>query len=239
MPLGYIENNPVSLVDLTGYEIESKKETITFQELEMIVEVVKNRERANSFKSDSIAIALYIGYYSGLRISEVLALEKSDFDFTNNEIHITKQLDCVGKHKDEISVKAKLKTSASNATIPLAEPLKEILMDWFNKNPYNHVICDVDGDYIPSPSIRSIKPYIKNTLGIDFHFHMLRHTFISNLANKGVSPQIAKELARHSDIATTMNIYTHVNEDSQKQAINAVFNSKSVKKVSKPLLLTN
>lgn len=137
---GYIENNPVSLVDLTGYEIESKKETITFQELETIIEVVKNRERANSFKSDSIAIALYIGYYSGLRISEVLALEKSDFDFTNNEIHITKQLDCVGKHKDEISVKAKLKTSASNATIPLAEPLKEILMDWFNKNPYNRYL---------------------------------------------------------------------------------------------------
>lgn len=236
---GYIENNPVTLIELTGIEPTEKKKTITYQELEMIIEVVKNRERANSFKSDSIGIALYIGYYSGLRISEVLALEKSDFDFINNEIHITKQLNCVGKHKDEISVKAKLKTSASNATIPLAEPLKEILIDWFNKNPYNHVICDVDGEYIPSPSIRSIKPYVKNALGIDFHFHMLRHTFISNLANNGISLQIAKELARHSDITTTMNIYTHVNEDSQKQAINSVFGSKSVKKVSKPTFLTN
>lgn len=106
---GYIENNPVTLIELTGIEPMEKKKTITYQELEMIIEVVKNRERANSFKSDSIGIALYIGYYSGLRISEVLALEKSDFDFINNEIHITKQLDCVGKHKDEISVKAKLK----------------------------------------------------------------------------------------------------------------------------------
>lgn len=51
--------------------------------------------------------------------------------------------------------------------------------------------------------------------------------------------QIAKELARHSDIATTINIYTHINENSQKQAINAVFGSKSVKKVSSTSLLTN
>ena len=68
---------------------------------------------------------------------------------------------------------------------------------------------------------------------------MLRHTFISNLANNGTSPQIAKELARHSRIETTMDIYTHVNEDSQKQAINAVFGSKSVKKVSNASLLAN
>lgn len=68
---------------------------------------------------------------------------------------------------------------------------------------------------------------------------MLRHTFISNLANNGIDPQVTKELARHSNINTTMDIYTHINVDSQKQAINAVFNSKSVKKVSNASLLTN
>ena len=194
---------------------------------------------ANLFKSDSIAIALYIGYYSGLRISEVLALEKSDFDFTNNEIHITKQLDCVGKRTSEIHITTVMKTNSSNAVIPLAEPLKEILMDWFEVNPYDHVICDVEGNYI---HVETLKLAINKTckkMGIYFHFHMLRHTFISNLANNGISPQIAKELARHSRIETTMDIYTHVNEDSQKQAINAVFNSKTVKKVSNASLLTN
>ena len=68
---------------------------------------------------------------------------------------------------------------------------------------------------------------------------MLRHTFISNLANEGISPQVTKELARHSNVNTTMDVYTHVNEDSQKQAINAVFGSKSVKKVSNASLLSN
>lgn len=235
----YIENNPVTLVDLTGIEPMEKKKTITYQELETIVQAFKSRRCHDSFKNDSMVISLYIGYYTGLRLCETLALEKNDFDFINNEIHITKQLDCIGKQKSTLIATNRLKTNSSSATIPLAEPLKEILIDWFNKNPYSHVICDVNGNYIRDNFIKNISNQVSKKTGIYFHFHMLRHTFISNLANNGVEPQIAKELARHSNINTTMNIYTHVNEDSQKQAINAVFGSKSVKKVSNASLLAN
>ncbi len=41
-------------------------------------------------------------------------------------------------------------------------------------------------------------------------FHVLRHTFISNLARAGVHPRNAQALARHSTIDLTMNVYTHV-----------------------------
>jgi integrase/recombinase XerD len=41
-------------------------------------------------------------------------------------------------------------------------------------------------------------------------FHSLRHTFITNLSRSGVSPKLAQELARHSDINLTMGIYTHL-----------------------------
>ncbi len=41
-------------------------------------------------------------------------------------------------------------------------------------------------------------------------FHALRHTFITNLANSGVHPKLAKELARHSTITLTMDRYAHV-----------------------------
>ena len=235
----YIENNPVSLVDLTGIEPIEKKKTITYQELETIIETMENRNCNDPFRNDSLVISLYIGYYTGLRLCETLALEKSDFDFINNEIHITKQLDCIGKQIKTLKTTTKLKTNSSNAVVPLAEPLKEILVKWFNKNPYNHVICDIEGNYIHDSFIKTTLKQMSKKTNIYFHFHMLRHTFISNLANNGVEPQIAKELARHSDIATTMNIYTHVNEDRQKQAINNVFGSKSVKKVSNISLLTN
>ena len=39
-------------------------------------------------------------------------------------------------------------------------------------------------------------------------FHALRVTFCTRLAKSGVSPQVAKELMRHSDIKLTTNLYT-------------------------------
>ena len=41
-------------------------------------------------------------------------------------------------------------------------------------------------------------------------FHALRHTFVTNLVNAGVTPKDAKELARHSTISLTMDRYAHV-----------------------------
>jgi hypothetical protein len=40
-------------------------------------------------------------------------------------------------------------------------------------------------------------------------FHSLRHSYITLLQQRGVSPKQAQELARHSDIRLTMNVYTH------------------------------
>jgi len=50
-------------------------------------------------------------------------------------------------------------------------------------------------------------------------FHSNRHTFITNLSLAGVSPRDAQELARHSDVRLTMNLYTHVNMQDKARAI--------------------
>jgi len=50
-------------------------------------------------------------------------------------------------------------------------------------------------------------------------FHCNRHTFIPNLSLAGVCPRDAQELARHSDVRLTMNVYTHVGPDDKAKAI--------------------
>lgn len=42
------------------------------------------------------------------------------------------------------------------------------------------------------------------------NFHSFRHTFGSNLARANVSPKVAMELMRHSDINLTLKRYTHL-----------------------------
>ena len=50
----------------------------------------------------------------------------------------------------------------------------------------------------------------------DFHFHMLRHTYTSNLLSNGVAPKDVQELLGHADVSTTMNIYAHATREAKR-----------------------
>ncbi|MEA2510528.1 MAG: hypothetical protein QOJ59_15 [Thermomicrobiales bacterium] len=49
-------------------------------------------------------------------------------------------------------------------------------------------------------------------------FHDLRHTCATLLLSQGVHPKIVQERLGHTDIAMTMNLYSHVTADMQRQA---------------------
>ena len=49
-----------------------------------------------------------------------------------------------------------------------------------------------------------------------FHFHMLRHTYASNLILGGASPAEVQELLGHKDVATTLSIYPHANREAKR-----------------------
>lgn len=61
-------------------------------------------------------------------------------------------------------------------------------------------------------------------------FHSLRHTFITNLCRANVSPKVAQTLARHSDVRLTLEIYSHITDDEQIDAINSLPGIKGDKK---------
>ena len=49
-----------------------------------------------------------------------------------------------------------------------------------------------------------------------FHFHMLRHTYTTNMLANGAMPKDVQELLGHSDVSTTMNIYAHGSRESKR-----------------------
>lgn len=54
-----------------------------------------------------------------------------------------------------------------------------------------------------------------------YHFHCLRHTFITNLVNRGTHFDIVKKLARHSNIQTTLG-YIHTTSDELRKAVESL-----------------
>lgn len=52
-------------------------------------------------------------------------------------------------------------------------------------------------------------------------FHSLRHTFNSNLANAGVSPEVRVKLTGHASVAMN-DRYTHLADETKRKAIEAV-----------------
>ena len=50
--------------------------------------------------------------------------------------------------------------------------------------------------------------------------HGLRHTGVSLLLALGVHPRVVMEIVGHSAMEMTMNVYGHVNLDTQRIAVN-------------------
>jgi integrase len=60
---------------------------------------------------------------------------------------------------------------------------------------------------------------IHDDQGRRLDFHSFRVTFATLLARAGVHPKVAQRLLRHSDIKTTMDIYTKVDEEDVTVAL--------------------
>ncbi len=89
---------------------------------------------------------------------------------------------------------------------------------------YNRIdfICRRDdGGLVRPGTLSSLCWHLGKTLpGFEkFHFHLLRHTFSTNMLLNGAKPKDVQELLGHSDVSTTLNIYAHATRESKKQSV--------------------
>src|SRR5262249_11146367 len=123
------------------------------------------------------------------------------------------------------------KTASSRRTIPLpetcltalrrhrAQQAEEKLALGQGYTDHGLVFCRVDGDPIDP---RTINRYFSQALeqaGLPaIRLHDARHTFATWLLEQGVSPKVVQTMLGHSSIAVTLDIYSHVSLDLEKQA---------------------
>jgi integrase len=153
----------------------------------------------------------------GLRVSELLGLRWGDVNWGTLEITIQRSL-------SEGQV-ADTKTEASRGALPLSADLGEVLLKHRARSPYN-----ADGDYIfagpsgqpPWPDgilADHLKPAATRAGIGKVGWHTFRRTFATLLHSQGTSIAVQKELLRHADVRTTMNIYTQGVPADKREAI--------------------
>ncbi|MCD7807928.1 MAG: site-specific integrase [Erysipelotrichaceae bacterium] len=224
LDMDYITVNPISRVNVIGQDNHHDHNDIISHE--DFLKLTTALDNETEYKYHVYSIAVKIGYYTGLRASEIFALERSDIDFDRNIIDVNKKLVYHGIKKDKIYASHQMKNKSSKASIPLFYDLRQALIDWFQVNHHDVIISDENGCYLSPECVQTqIKKYASK-LDIDFHFHMLRHTLATSLVMNGVDVKTTQEILRHANASTTLNIYTHVNETQKRDALNRVFNKK-------------
>ncbi|MGW8697083.1 site-specific integrase [Streptomyces eurythermus] len=168
----------------------------------------------------------------GLRRSELLGLRWQDIDFDARQFTPVKQ---VQRKKGVGLILKDLKTESSQATLPLPEfcaraleerrELQElerkIAGDHWHQEPDQDVIFSSEHGGLTDPVgfSRTFDRLVKGAGVRRITVRLARHTCGTLLAFLKVHPKVAQAILRHSQISMTMDVYTHVAGDSEREAV--------------------
>jgi integrase len=201
-----VAQNPMSLVRVPGCtKREEEPRVLTADECRKLLAYFDEPWRT------MVLVAMCLG----LRVSEILGLQWSDFDFDRNTVLVQRAW-VVGEVGD-------VKTRYSKRKIPLASSLVTSLLsyrakyeccEWLFANPdtnrpwWAHHIQQE----------RIAPAGVKAKLGAGIGWHTFRHTYSSMLRHLAVDLKVQQELLRHADIRTTMNTYTQAMPTALRKA---------------------
>lgn len=220
-----IDYNPASSVKIPKNAEKQIRRALTEQEQYYISDTTHRMQTA-----------AMIMLYAGLRRGELIPLLWSDIDLKKKTINVNKAVDLsngkpiikntktkAGKRVVRIpSVLVEHLTSCEKDNILVCPSLSgEMYTATSWKTSWNSYLYDLDVLYGKIPQKKS--KYDRRFKGITIPRitpHMLRHTFCTNMYLAGVDILTAQNQMGHSDIKTTLAIYTHIGEDFAKDEMN-------------------
>ncbi|MCD5514046.1 site-specific integrase [Lactobacillus delbrueckii] len=219
--IGLIDNNPFDRVIKPKKPAKKKKDNFyTKNELESFLNGARD---AGMMKYTLFRLLAF----SGMRIGELIALEWSDVDFFRKTVSINKTLtlDKAGK-----STIGSPKTASSNRTIMLDDETMNALQKWraeqsrriiYLGKPKNDLIFPNEhGEHFSSVTVTNWNKKIAEKQGLrKIGLHGFRHTHASLCFEAGLTMQDVKERLGHSNISTTMDIYTHVTKSRKEESV--------------------
>jgi integrase len=183
-----LERNPLKIVGKSETRGKERyvRRALTETELAALIETSGKR-----------ALPYMLAAYTGLRRGEIQKLEWDDLHLDETRPYIL--------------ARASTTKNKKTAVLPLIPPLVTALKEW---RAQRHNLSGKVFRYGVPKAVTLLKDLAAcGIAGVDEHgrhldFHALRHTFATMLARAGVSPRVAMELMRHSDMRLTAKTYT-------------------------------
>ena len=182
---------------------------------------ILSREEIQRFfiqaKYDGVYEIFLLELSTGLRRGELLALQWADLNFRTGELKISRQWHRVNNK----TIITQLKTKASRRTIILPDAVLRVLHDykqttssrWMFPSPHYD-----DRPRDPSATYKILKRTLERAECKDIRFHDLRHTFATMALQNGMDIKTLSVIIGHVSAATTLDVYTHITDDMQKNA---------------------
>ncbi|MFR0703054.1 tyrosine-type recombinase/integrase [Enterococcus sp.] len=157
--------------------------------------------------------------FTGMRKGESLALKWSDIDLEKQTLYINK---AVSRSATGLYIQTP-KTPSSIRRISIDDKTVSILQEYKKESPDGLVFQSEDGGILSPAKPR--KWYLTAMKNLPDNFkqisiHGFRHTHASLLFEAGASIKDVQSRLGHSDIQTTMDVYTHVSKTAKEQLAN-------------------
>ena len=234
MTWGYIAANPCKLISAPKYK---SKEKVVLNDSDIFI--INNHIEEVEIKYQCI---FYFAALLGMRRQEILALKWNDINFKEATVLINKAV-TLSHGGDERIILKETKTESSARVLYLPELLIRKLQllkkeqnilrmklgDLYENN--NFLFTQWNGKVMSIYTPTNWWKDFQNKHNITpVTFHGLRHSAASMMINAGLDVATVSKTLGHSNTATTLNIYTHLIEDTKKQAVLSVANKFSSSK---------
>lgn len=222
-----LEINPVKSVKMVPQRQFEKPKEIAWMNKEEVKTFVDAalRLKANGrlyYKYGAVFVFLL---NTGLRVSELCALKKSDFNFKNKTLKINKGLAIIrdkntNKYKTVIQT---TKTANSERYVPLNnEAIKyaSIIFEMFEDNEL--FIYNGTGSYVRPDTLSKQLNNILDSVKLGRRgIHTLRHTFVSALFESGVDTLTIAEIIGDTE-ETVKRTYLHIFKERKSAAVDGI-----------------
>ncbi len=190
-----VDKNYAEMVELPSQE-KKKQEIFTDLEIKTLESKVNEIEWV-----DTILIFIY----TGMRISELLTLTKFNVDIEN------------------MIITGGIKTDAGkDRIVPIHSKIQPYVKKWYSTD--SEYLINREGKKIRPSYYREYlyRPALEKAGVRKLNPHKARHTFASRLNKAGADTKSIQEMIGHADYSTTANIYTHVDIESLRKAIEKI-----------------